>query len=88
MPTSQPSCPRCQDSRFVRAEQILSGRRVMEAYYCGHCDMDWFVENVHTPERRRDAERRRRRLDSVLKGLPKKPAPAMLRVKPDRRTNG
>ena len=66
MPTSQPSCPRCHDNLFVRAEQIISGRRVMEAYYCGRCNMDWSIENMHAPERRREAERRKRRLDNVL----------------------
>jgi hypothetical protein len=88
MPTSQPSCPRCRDSSFVHEEHVISGRRVMEAYYCGRCNVDWAVEKIHTPERRRDAERRKRRLDIVLNGLPKKPAPATLRAKPDRRTNG
>lgn len=86
MPTSQPSCPRCHDNLFVRAEQIISGRRVMEAYYCGRCNMDWSIENMHAPERRREAERRKRRLDNVLNGFPKRPAPALLRSKTDRRT--
>ena len=88
MSTSQPPCPRCQDNLFVRAEQIISGRRVMEAYYCGRCNMDWSVENRHVPERRRDGERRKHRLDSLLNGLPKKPAPALLRPKSNRRSNG
>jgi transposase-like protein len=87
MPTSRPSCPRCQDNLFVRAEQIISGRRVMEAFYCGRCNLDWSVENNHAPERRQTVERRRQRLDDLLR-LPKKPAPALLRVKPGRRTGG
>ena len=88
METSQPSCPRCRDNLFVRAEQIISGRRVTEAYYCGRCNMDWCVDSSRVPERRRDSSRRMDRLDALLNGLPKKPAPAVLRTKPDRRTNG
>jgi hypothetical protein len=61
---------------------------VTGAYYCGRCNMDWSVESSHVPERRRDGERRKRRLDALLNGLPRKPAPALLRTKPDRRTNG
>jgi hypothetical protein len=44
MPMHQASCPHCQDNLFVRAEQIISGLRVMQALYCGRCNHEWSVE--------------------------------------------
>jgi transposase-like protein len=60
MPTGQPLCPRCNDNLFVRAEQIISGRRVMRAFYCGRCNHEWQIESAPPiGEERRKAERRR-----------------------------
>ncbi len=63
MPTQLPPCPKCQDNLFVRLEQVLSGRRVSRAYYCGRCIHEWTIETIEpaaaVPERR-SAERRRR----------------------------
>jgi transposase-like protein len=61
MPTGQPLCPRCQDNLYVRAEQILSGRRVLQAFYCGRCNHEWTVENGQQAEERRQGERRKRK---------------------------
>ena len=51
--SQKPLCPRCEGNLFVRAEQFISGGRVIEAYYCGRCNAEW---EVH-PERR-EADRR------------------------------
>jgi hypothetical protein len=60
MPTGQPLCPRCNDNLFVRTEHIISGRRVMQAFYCGRCIHEWQIESASpTDEERRKAERRR-----------------------------
>jgi hypothetical protein len=88
MPTHQPSCPRCHDNLFVRRERILSGRRVTNAFYCGRCNHDWSVESpTYTPERRREGERRKRRLERLVSQLAKA-APAALREKANRRKVG
>jgi hypothetical protein len=64
MPTGQPPCQRCQDNLFVRAEQIISGRRIMRAFYCGRCNHEWQIENA-PPDvgERRSADRRTRQRD-------------------------
>jgi hypothetical protein len=69
MPAGQLLCPRCHDDLFVRAEQIISGGRVMRAYYCGRCNHEWQVESApKADERRRQGERRRKdRLDELIK---------------------
>jgi hypothetical protein len=77
-----PSCSRCQTDKFVRAEQVISGRRVYRAFYCGRCGDGWQVETTHTPERRQTE--RRSRLDDVRK----KPARAELQPKVERRKRG
>ena len=43
MPTRQPPCPRCNDNLYVRAEKVLSGFRITQAYYCGRCNHEWVV---------------------------------------------
>ena len=78
----KPSCTRCQTDTFVRVEQVISGRRVYQAYYCGRCGDAWQVENSRTLERRQ-AERRSR-LDDVQK----KPARADLPSSTERRKPG
>jgi hypothetical protein len=62
MPAHMPPCPRCQDDLFVRREQVLSGRRVSSAYYCGRCNHEWLVETTAAPDAadRRVTERRKR----------------------------
>jgi transposase-like protein len=75
-------CPNCHTDAFVRAEQVISGRRVYQAYYCGRCGDAWQVESTHAPERRQ-AERRER-VDEVAGGR-KKPARAELESRPERR---
>ena len=42
----QPACPSCHDNLFVRAEQVISGRRITQAYYCGRCNREWQIESV------------------------------------------
>ena len=77
MPDRQPLCPRCHDNMFVRAEQILSGRRILRAFYCGRCNHEWNVEGQPPPdtEEERHGERRRlQRRDSTVR-----------RTEPDRR---
>lgn len=55
-----PACPACRDSQYVRTECIISGRRVTQAYYCGRCEREWLVPQVHNPERRlSDGDRRK-----------------------------
>jgi hypothetical protein len=69
MPTGQPPCPKCQDNLFVRVEQIISGRRVMQAFYCGRCNHEWRVENrLWQGEDRRQGERRKREVRAQKKG--------------------
>ena len=87
MPIRQPSCPRCQDDLFVRAEQVISGRRVTQAFYCGRCNDEWQVEN--TPPNageRRQAERRKQRVDALTKALDKTSAHVSLPAQADRRS--
>jgi hypothetical protein len=81
-----PSCPSCHDNLFVRAEQVISGRRVTQAYYCGRCNREWQIESMplETGERRR-GERRMRQFEHILNGLEKKAVPAVLVAKRDRR---
>ena len=57
MRQQQPLCHRCHDNLFVRAEQVISGRRIVQAYYCGRCNHEWHIDTRHTPERR-EGERR------------------------------
>jgi hypothetical protein len=69
-----PPCPRCQDNLCVRAEQVISGRRVTRAYYCGRCHDGWQVESAPPHgEERRESERRKMARASlrVKKKLPK-----------------
>jgi hypothetical protein len=72
MPTDKPSCPKYHDNLFVRAEQITSGRRVMQAWYCGRCNHEWNVDNLtqHGEERRHgersDAQKKRMKLGSLI----------------------
>ena len=82
----QPACPSCHDDLYVRAEQVISGRRITQAYYCGRCNREWHIESVplETGERRR-GERRTRRLERALAALEKKVAPAVLVAKRGRR---
>jgi hypothetical protein len=60
-----PACPHCQDNLFVRHEQVISGRRVSRAYYCGRCHREWRVESEPAapvaPERRIRERRQRSR---------------------------
>jgi transposase-like protein len=87
MAIRQPSCPRCQDNLFVRAEQVISGRRVTQAFYCGRCNDEWQVENSPPDAgERRQAERRKQRVDALTKTLDKTPAPVSLTAKADRRS--
>jgi hypothetical protein len=58
MPMHQASCPRCQDDLFVRAEQIISGLRVMQALYCGRCNHEWSVEKPAQNGEKQRGERR------------------------------
>ena len=58
MSPENPACPLCSDNLYVRVEWVISGRRVIQAYYCGHCDHDWQVEGLPPPETR---DRRRGR---------------------------
>ena len=61
MPTRQPLCPRCHDNLFVRAEKVISGRRIVLAFYCGRCNEEWLIETVPPlGEERRRGERRNR----------------------------
>jgi hypothetical protein len=88
-PFETPVCVHCESSAFVRAEQVISGRRVVRAYYCGRCDRGWQIDStppMEVPERRQ-AERRKHRIDSVADGVEKQPAPASLRPKPDRQVS-
>jgi transposase-like protein len=86
MSIRQPSCPRCQDDLFVRAEQVISGRRVTQAYYCGRCNDEWEVEHSpHAGERRQTERRRAQRLDEAIARLEKKAAAVLLRAKRERR---
>jgi hypothetical protein len=63
MPTRHPPCPRCQDNLFVRAEQVISGRRVTQAFFCGRCTSEWTVEDpLQQAEERRQGERRKRKV--------------------------
>jgi hypothetical protein len=58
-----PACPQCQDNMFVRHEQVISGRRVSRAYYCGRCHREWRVESESAASvvaERRNGERRQR----------------------------
>lgn len=73
----------------MRAEQVISGRRVTQAYYCGRCHREWHIESVplDTGERRH-GERRMQRLDYALAALEKKPLPSVLVAKRDRRRSG
>jgi uncharacterized protein YbaR (Trm112 family) len=55
MPSRLPPCPACRNNLFVRVEQIISGRRVSRAYYCGRCNKEWRINDepvVAKPERR------------------------------------
>ena len=81
----RPPCSRCQTDTFVRVEQVLSGRRVYHAFYCGRCGDEWQVEHTHTQERRQ-AERRKQRVDALSDGLEKRLARVSLLPKRDRRT--
>ena len=87
MPTRQPLCPRCSNNLFVRAEQVISGRRVEHAYYCGRCEFEWKVESAPPAAgERRQGERRRRRAEEVAKTLAKQTATvAALRPRSNRR---
>jgi hypothetical protein len=70
----------------VRAEQVISGRRVTQAYYCGRCHREWHIESVPLDVgERRQGERRTQRLDYALAGLEKKAVPSVLVAKRDRR---
>jgi uncharacterized protein YbaR (Trm112 family) len=40
------SCPRCRDNLFVRAELVISGRRIVRAFYCGRCNEEWQIESA------------------------------------------
>jgi transposase-like protein len=78
-----PACPVCSETALVRAEQVISGRRVTDAYYCGRCNHEWQIEATHTPERR--IAERRKRIDGVIRKFKKKPARVSLGPKPDYR---
>jgi hypothetical protein len=63
-----PNCSQCEDNMFVRHEQIISGRRVSRAYYCGRCHREWRVDSESgasgasvVPERRIGERRQRSR---------------------------
>lgn len=87
MSIRQPSCPRCQDNLFVRAEQVISGRRVTQAFYCGRCNDEWQVENIPpSAGERRQAERRKQRVEALTKTLDKTPARVALQAQADRRS--
>jgi hypothetical protein len=66
MSKGQPPCPRCEDDLFVRKEQIISGRRFIQAFYCGRCNHEWQVAELagDTPERRQRERRTRPRQES------------------------
>lgn len=82
----QPSCPRCRNNLFVRAEQVISGRRVEHAYYCGRCEFEWKVESAPPGDgERRQRERRQRRVEEVAGILDKRAARVTLRARADRR---
>ena len=82
----QTLCPRCDTNAFVRAEQIISGRRLTYEYYCGRCNHHWQFEVRHSPERRQ-AERRAvlDKMVEQLKQTPKKIPRAALPPIADRR---
>ena len=82
----QPACPSCHDNLFVRAEQVISGRRITQAYYCGRCNREWHIHSVplETGERRR-GERRARQLEKALATVEKKVVSAVLVARRDRR---
>jgi len=85
MPERQPLCPRCQDNLFVRAEQVISGRRVTQAFYCGRCNCEWSIEDpLGDSAERRQGERRKRRSDAIPT-IPTRRLKADLRVRRDRR---
>ena len=54
-------CPHCHRTGFVRLEHVITGGRVVEAYYCGACDHHWEVQQVGSSQRRtrRSASRER-----------------------------
>jgi hypothetical protein len=81
-----PLCPSCHDNVFVRAEQVISGRRVTMDYYCGRCNHIWHIQARHIPERRQ-VERRAMRIDVVnqLRRVANRVARASLRLGADRR---
>lgn len=85
MPMRQPLCPRCRNNLFVRAEQVISGRRVEHAYYCGRCELEWKVESAPPAAgERRQGERRKRRAEEVATTLAKQTAPVALRTRSER----
>jgi hypothetical protein len=51
---------------FVRTEQIISGRRFIQAFYCGRCNYEWQVSELagDTAERRQRERRARPRQGS------------------------
>jgi transposase-like protein len=67
MPNHYPSCPRCLDDAFVRVETVISGRRVTQAYYCGHCHQEWNVDASVTNELRVPEKRVQQRAALVAK---------------------
>jgi hypothetical protein len=70
MPTRLPSCPHCRNNLFVRAEMVLSGRRVSKAYYCGRCNYEWRVESTppaQIRERRGIERRKQQRLEEKVR---------------------
>jgi transposase-like protein len=86
MSIRQPLCPRCQDDLFVRAEQVISGRRVTQAFYCGRCNDEWQVEHsTHGGERRQTERRRTQRLEDAIAELERKVAAVRLPAKSQRR---
>jgi hypothetical protein len=51
---------------FVRTEQIISGRRFIQAFYCGRCNYEWQVSELagDAAERRQRERRARPRQES------------------------
>jgi transposase-like protein len=84
-PTDNPACPHCDRNAFVRVEQIISGRRITQAYYCGRCEYEWEIEGTYMPERRQTERRCNQRLEAASNGLVKAAVHASLRSKQGRR---